>query len=86
MEHITTLSFASGMVNFAGSSYTIFASDPVGPDGLHIFLQDADNIMAVFLKVGLTFVNGVKPASVSAIIASLGNPPDISTFGANLIS
>jgi len=86
MEQITTFAFASGMVTYAGSSYTIFACDPVGPDGLHIFLQDADNIMAVFLKVGLTFVNGVKPTSVEAIIAALGNPPDLTTFGANLIS
>jgi hypothetical protein len=86
MEQATTLLYSAGVVTYSGNSYTLFASDPVGPDGLHIFLQDADNMMAVFLKVGLTFVNGVKPNSVSAIIAALGNPPDISTFGTNLIS
>jgi hypothetical protein len=86
MEKTTSLTYASGTVGYAGSNYTIWACDPVGTDGLHIFLQDSDNLMAVFLKVGYTTINGSQLGSVTSMITTLGNPPDISTFGATLTS
>jgi hypothetical protein len=86
METSISLTYSSSQVTYQNSAYTIYATDVVGPDGLHMFLQDSDNLMAVYLKVGYTSINGTQPASVEDIIAALGNPPDLTTFGANLIS
>jgi hypothetical protein len=74
---MTNLLFNSGNLTFENAIYQILGFQPVGPDGLHLFIENENNSIIIFLQFEMTTVNEISFLTMEEMLAALENPIEI---------
>jgi len=71
------LIFNNEILTFENADYTISAYQNLGSDELHLFIQNEQNSMVIFLDTKMTTVNETSFVSMEEMLIALGNPVEI---------
>jgi hypothetical protein len=74
---MTNLLFNSGNLTFENAIYQILGFQVVGTDGLHLFIENENNSIIIFLQFEMTTVNEISFLTMEEMLAALGNPTEI---------
>jgi hypothetical protein len=68
------LLFNSGNLTFENAIYQILGFQPVGPDAIHLFIENENNSITIFLQFETTIVNELPCADFAGLLSAIGNP------------
>jgi hypothetical protein len=71
------LIFNNGILTFENADYTISAYQNLGFDEMHLFIQNEQNSMVIFLDTKTTTVNETSFVTMEEMLIALGNPVEI---------
>ncbi len=71
------LIYNSGILTFENANYSIIGYQNIGNEGIHLFILNETNSMAIYLSVETTTVNDDTFETLTELLTALGNPVEI---------